>query len=415
MASVVVTVKIDGVATDPKLCRPPQVRSAGMRSITVDERRARLARRHFLLEPAESAEEVVADLVGLHTTDPATPYLSLWARLTGFAVSDLDAEVYRRRTLVKHLAMRRTLWTVRAADLPLIQVGASDRVAANERRRLAGDAQRAGVTPDGEKWLDTACAAVLRHLAEHGAASAKELRMALPELTGRYHYAPGRRWGGQTPLAPRVLTVLSAQGDIVRGPNDGGWRVARPRWEPMAHWLPALPGRPQPEIARAELVRRWLRTFGPATITDISWWFGSTLGWAREALQDVEAVEVDIDGAAGFVLPDDVEAEPAVEPWCALLPGLDITTMGWVDRDWYIGDHRDRIFDRSGNAGPTAWWDGRVVGGWTQDADGRIVVQPLEQLSHDAVRALRQRADDLTAWLDGVRVNPRFPSPLSKR
>jgi hypothetical protein len=89
--------------------------------------------------------------------------------------------------------------------------------------------------------------------------------------------------------------------------------------------------------------------------------------------------------------------------------------MGWVDRDWYIGDHRDRIFDRSGNAGPTAWWDGRVVGGWTQDADGRIVVQPLEQLSHDAVRALRQRADDLTAWLDGVRVNPRFPSPLSKR
>ncbi len=64
--------------------------------------------------------------------------------------------------------MRRTLWTVRAEDLPLIQSGASDRVADNERRRLVADAQKAGITDDGDRWLDTACAAVLRHLAEHG-------------------------------------------------------------------------------------------------------------------------------------------------------------------------------------------------------------------------------------------------------
>ena len=110
---------------------------------------------------------------GLHATDPATPYLSLWARLPGFAVADLDAELYQRRTLVKHLAMRRTLWMVRAEDLPLIQSGASDRVADNERRRLVADAQKAGITDDGDTWLDTACAAVLRHLTEHGPASAK--------------------------------------------------------------------------------------------------------------------------------------------------------------------------------------------------------------------------------------------------
>ena len=186
---------------------------------------------------------MVADLVGLHATDPATPYLSLWARLPGFAVADLDAELYERRTLVKHLAMRRTLWTVRAEDLPLIQSGASDRVADNERRRLVADAQKAGLADDGDAWLDTACAAVLRHLAEHGAASAKELRAALPELAGRYDYAPGKRWGGETPLAPRVLTVLSVRGDIVRGPNDGGWTTSRPRWTPTADWLPAGPAR----------------------------------------------------------------------------------------------------------------------------------------------------------------------------
>jgi hypothetical protein len=54
--------------------------------------------------------------VGLHATDPATPYLSRGARLPGVTVADL----YQRRMLVKHLAMRRTLWMVRTEDLPLI-------------------------------------------------------------------------------------------------------------------------------------------------------------------------------------------------------------------------------------------------------------------------------------------------------
>jgi hypothetical protein len=240
-----------------------------MRSFTVEERRTRLARRHFLAESAGSVDGVVADLVGLHTTDPATPYLSLWARMAGFTVADLDADLYERRTLIKHLAMRRTLWTVRTGDLPLIQSGASDRVADNEQRRLVADAKKAGVAADAETWLDAACAAVMRHLSEHGAASAKELREALPELAGRYDYAPGKRWGGETPLAPRVLTVLAVRGDIVRGPNDGGWTTSRPRWTPMSDWLPSAFEPADPDAARAELVRRWLRTFGPATELDV--------------------------------------------------------------------------------------------------------------------------------------------------
>jgi winged helix DNA-binding protein len=386
-----------------------------MRSFTVDERRARLARRHFLAESAGSIDGVVADLVGLHATDPATPYLSLWARLPGFAVADLDAELYGRRMLVKHLAMRRTLWTVRAEDLPLIQSGASDRVADNERRRLVADAQKAGITDDGAAWLDTACAAVLRHLAEHGAASAKELREALPELAGRYDYAPGKRWGGETPLAPRVLTVLSVRGDIVRGPNDGAWTISRPRWTSMDAWLPSVSEPETPEVARAELVRRWLRAFGPATVTDIKWWFGNTLTWARQGLRDIDAVEVDLDGSPGFALPDDLDTEPDVDPWCALLPGLDVTTMGWYDRDWYLGEHRSQVFDSNGNGGTTAWWNGRIVGGWGQDTDGRVQVRLLDNVGRDGMRALTRRADELTAWLDGVRVSPRFPSPLSNR
>ncbi len=385
-----------------------------MRSFTRAERRARLADRPFLGAPANSVDDTVAGLLGLHATDPATPYLSLWARLPTFTVADLDAALYQRRDLVKHLAMRRTLWVVGVTDLPLIQAAASDRVADTERRKLVADVQKAGVATDGERWLDRACDAVLAYLSDHGATTARQLRAALPELAGTYDPAPGKRWGGATPLAPRVLTVLSVRGDIVRGPNDGTWTTSRPQWAAASHWLGRTTGVASPEQARRELVRTWLRTFGPATAADVKWWFGNTLTWVRHALNDVGAVEIDLEGTIGFALPDDLEPAADPDPWGALLPGLDVTTMGWYDREWYIGEHRSQVFDTNGNAGPTVWWNGRVVGGWAQDPDGRVELRLLEDVGREAVDVLTRRADELTEWLNGVRINPRFPSPLSR-
>ncbi|OBA71867.1 hypothetical protein A5641_09895 [Mycobacterium sp. 1554424.7] len=387
-----------------------------MRAFTVDERRNRLARRHFL-SPGDTAPiaRVIAGLLGLHATDPATPYLSLWARSPGFVTDDLDAQLYRKRSAVRHLAMRRTLWLVMSDDLTLIQAAASDRVADNERRRLAADVRKAGVATDGDRWVDLACSAVVGHLGDNGPASSTELRAALPELAGTYDPAPGKRWGGHVPVGPRVLTVLSARGAIVRGPNDGAWTTSRPRWASTADWLGHV-GEPPPERqARAELTRRWLAAFGPATVADIKWWFGTTLTAARQALSDVGAVEVDLHGSGtGWALPDDLDPEPDAAPWCALLPGLDVTTMGWFQRDWYLDPHRAQVFDGNGNAGPTAWWNGRVVGGWYQDDGARVRLQLLEDPGRDGRRALQRRADELTSWLDGVRIKPRFPSPLSK-
>jgi hypothetical protein len=386
-----------------------------VRSFSVEERRSRLARRHFL---AEASDQHLADvthrLIGLHATDPASPYLSLWARVAGFEVADLDASLYEGKTVVQHLAMRRTLWVVTAGDLPAVQAAASDRVAANERKKLIADVVAAGVAANGDAWLRDASTAVLAHLAEHPDASARELRSALPELAGNYDPAPGKRWGGVTPVAPRVLTVLAVQGHLVRGPNEGAWTTSRPRWVSAAQWLGSGSDTVEHDDARATLVGNWLRTFGPATVNDVKWWFGHTLTWARDGLRDVGAVEVDMDGTPGYALPDDLEPEPTAEPWCALLPGLDVTTMGWQDRDWYLGPHKAQVFDRNGNGGPTAWCDGRIVGGWGQDTDGRVVLQLLERLDAKSAKALTRKANQLTEWLGGVRVNARFPSPLSK-
>jgi len=96
----------------------------------------------------------------------------------------------------------------------------------------------------------------------------------------------------------------------------------------------------------------------------------------------------------------------------ALLPGLDPTVMGWKERDWYLGGYAPALFDTAGNAGPTVWWDGRIVGGWRQGEFGEVQLQMLEDIGNEATRTLEEQASGLEEWLDGRRVLLRFPSPL---
>jgi DNA glycosylase AlkZ-like len=94
-----------------------------------------------------------------------------------------------------------------------------------------------------------------------------------------------------------------------------------------------------------------------------------------------------------------------------LLPVLDPTVMGWKERDFYLGPHREQLFDRAGNAGTTAWVDGRIVGCWMQDDDGVVAVRPLERVAAGARQALDDEAQRLTTWLNGERVNSLIRPP----
>jgi hypothetical protein len=117
----------------------------------------------------------------------------------------------------------------------------------------------------------------------------------------------------------------------------------------------------------------------------------------------------------GFLLPDDDKEEADVGEWVAFLPGLDPTVMGWKERGWYLGDYEKELFDTNGNAGPTVWWNGKVVGGWGQRSEGEVVFELLEAAPARVVAQIETEARRLTDWLGGVVVKPRFPTALERR
>jgi hypothetical protein len=388
-----------------------------MRLIDDEERRARIARRHALAPQHRAADAQAATraMTVLHATEPATPYLSLFARIEPFTRSGLEAALFESRSLVKQLAMRRTLFVFPIELLPAALSSSSARVARQEYGKLVKDLEGSSVTDDGARWLASAREAVLLRLEGGAELSAKELREGLAELAGQVSIYEHKPYGAVLHVAPRVLTWLSATGELVRGRNAGHWRITRPLWGRMDDWLGAPVSRCEEGKGYAELVGSYLRTFGPVTERDAVWWFGATKGAIRQALSDLNAVQVQLEREqSGWVLPDDVDPEPPVEPWASLLPALDPTTMGWKDRDFYLDpDFAPAIFDWAGNCGTTAWWDGRIVGAYVQDEAGEVELIVPRDPGSAGRAALQTEANRLEEWLDGEKVTALYKSPLT--
>jgi hypothetical protein len=312
------------------------------------------------------------------------------------------------------IGMRRTLFVLPLALAAVVQAACTESILLTSRRRYAKLIEGGGIASDGEAWLDEVGAETLRALEVRGQAFAADLSADVPPLREKVHFGEGKTWASSTGMTSWVLFLLAAEGRAVRGRPRGAWTSSQWCWAPAEAWLEEPLPRLEPDAARVELASRWLAAFGPATVADLKWWTGWTLTQTRAAIGAIEVVEVDLDGVPGFVLPGDLEPEPEAEPWAAFLPSLDPTVMGWKERDWYLGEHAPALFDRNGNAGPTVWWNGRVVGGWAGRKDGDVAYRLLEDVGADGVRAIETEADQLQSWLGESKVTPRFGTPLAK-
>jgi hypothetical protein len=388
------------------------------RRIGVEERRARLGVRHRLTgETRAAAVTDVADaLVALHSTDPASVYLSVAARLCEPDAAAVERALYEERTLVRILGMRRTIFVVPRDLVAVVHAACTRSIAAEQRRLLARTLREFGGIEDADAWLRRVEEASLRVVRERGEVLGADVSAEVPELRTQILMNEGKKYEGMLNLTTRVLFLLAADERIVRGRPRGSWVSSQFRWSPMEAWLPGGVEPLPPEAARAELARRWLRAYGPGTAADLRWWTGWTARDVARALRDAGAVEVELDEGTGVVLPDDLDPAPAPAPWVRLLPALDPTVMGWIGRRWFLGDHAAALFDRTGNAGPTVWCDGRVVGAWARGRDGEVAFRLLEDVGAEATRAIEAEAGRLTAWIGEANLAPRgrAASPMER-
>ena len=408
----------------------------GMLRVDVAERRRRLGIRHALCpaaradDPVEAARRVVA----LHATDPATVFLAVRARTDSVAPAAVAEALYERRTLVRMLGMRRTMFVVPSDLMTVIEESTMPRIASAQRRLLVKHLRELAAVSDPEPWLADVERSVLRALAARGGtATADELSRDEPRLRTTLVVAQGKPYEARQNITSRVLLLLGAQGFIVRGLPTGSLLSQRYQWALAQQWLQAGKSPPAAQVgaglaragmaragmagagmARAELARRWLAAFGPAPLADLQWWTGWSKSEATQAAADLDVREVDLAGSPGVVLPDDLDTSPDPGAWVALLPALDPTVMGWLNRGWFLGGHEKALFDRTGNVGPTVWVDGRIVGGWAQRGDGEIAVKLLEDVGGDATALVQAEAVKLRGWLGNLRFVPRFRTPVER-
>jgi hypothetical protein len=385
-----------------------------LRRISAAERLARLVRRHRL-SPDNRTDDVVAiadDLAGLHSTDPVTVHLSVAARMRTPVLPAVDEALYEQRTLVRHHAMRRTLWVLGHELARAAHHSSTLTLLARQRTLLLDAVAGAGLGSDPQDWVAAASEEILAALADKGPQSARELGKLVPHLAVPLTIGTGRNAAVQA-AHTRVLLVLGFEGRVLRARPTGTWINGQYRWAATDAWLPRFGEPLDPRTAAAVLARHWLRAFGPGTRADLQWWAGWTVATTTRALADVGAVEVGLDEGTGYVLPDDLDPEPPAAPSVALLPGLDPSTMGWKQRGFHLDPaHVPLLFDRNGNGGPTVWVDGRIVGGWVQRADGTIAVRVLEDIGAERRAVVDDMAHELEGLLGDVRFSVRFPAPL---
>ncbi|MGB6004695.1 MAG: winged helix DNA-binding domain-containing protein [Ornithinimicrobium sp.] len=428
-------------------------------AVTDAHRRRLLGARHLLTPSTrtDDVEAITASVVALHSTDPVSVYLSVLARMRNPDLNAVAEALYARRSLIRHHAMRRTLWVATPDVVSVIHRACTMKIADAERRKTEAFLATSGITDPGP-WLADASEQVCRVLAEHGPISAREIGKRLPDVARPLAMAQGKTYAGTQGAHSRVVTGLGFEGVAVRTRPSGSWINGQYAWARMQDWAPDLytsllgdarldtdgqvsanAGQERAKAgmghagqenvsrrqAQAELARLWLSRFGPGTERDLSWWAGWTLGDTRAALAACGAERVETQTGSAWAVPDDVDVQGAGkrgvtvtgesddEPWVALLPGLDPSVMGWKERGFYLAPGGETAWDNYGNAGPTVWVDGQVVGAWGQTRSGEIRLRSFVDLPADRRRQIEDRAAQVAEWLGATRISWRFPGAIN--
>jgi hypothetical protein len=330
--------------------------------------RATLARQLLLQRKDLSSRAVIERLVGVQAQSPQAPYIGIWTRTTSFCRAALERDL-RRGTVVKATVMRMTLHLVTRLDYALMRAALSE---ANFYEQEA---------------IARRLAPLMREFAGAGALTAKDAFAYLERehgLTGRSARYAWRGARVRAHLLPHYETALWDASGPVR-------RYVRIE-EPEAH---------DPTEARAEILRRYLAAFGPATRSDVRAWSMMGAMEIKRALQRLEPLRRLRDEHDRELL--DIPRAPLPDPETPVpvrfLPKWDNVLIAFADRTRVLPEeYRKRVIRMNGDVAPTFLVDGFVAGIWSVD-DGRVVLQPFAKLPRSLRRELEDEAGRLEEFL----------------
>jgi hypothetical protein len=359
---------------------------------------ARRLDRHALSAPSHDARpaDIVGTMCGAHAQVLSAAELSIGLRLVGVTRADVRKALWTERSLVKTFGPRGTVHLLSAQDLPW-WTGALSAIPPS-RNSQAKDVR---LTPEQTEAVVEAIAGAL----DTAELSIDELSEAVIADTGPWAgdlVMPA--FGGMWPRWRMALTTAADRGVLCFGPNRG----SKVTYTNPRQWLPGF--RPADrQTALAEVVRRYLHAYGPATPQQFAQWLGAPRRWATELFDSLssELQQVEVDGTLAWLVAGDTTVPGTAPQGVRLLPYFDAYTVGCQPRELlFPGRAAERALTPSGQAGnfPVLLIDGTVAGVWHQRRSGRtldITVEPFDQLTAMQRRELDDQVERIGEFLEG--------------
>jgi winged helix DNA-binding protein len=302
--------------------------------------------------------------------------------------------LWEERTLAKTYGIRGAIHVFPAAELPLWMAARRARAelqAPQDARRLS----YTGLRPEQMSELVEAMAEAL----EGCNLTLRELGEEVVRRTGAWAAeSTNVAWISGWPNWRHGLGSAATAGVLCFGPNRGAQvTFVRPdQW--FSSWQPVDPAQ-----ALREVLRRYLRAYGPATPAQFAQWFDLPVPAVRRLAESMgdELDEVVVEGERLIAVSENAGLEvPETARSVRLLPHFDCYLRGFHPRGQLVAGHAERAAGGTGSF-PILLIDGMVAGVWERRTRGRrlqVTVDPFRKLGREHTRELEREAARIGAF-----------------
>jgi hypothetical protein len=333
--------------------------------------------------PPEKAVEVIDDILGLNAQGALNYQISLWNRVADLDRGFIPRALYEDRSLVRSWFMRDTVHIVPSSRFSMFRLAL--------RSGLMGEWNRwtvkTGAKETSESW---------EHLYKKVLDALSGKPVTLNELL--------ERTGGSGTEAKRdlhrLIREMSLRGLLCNADSLGPWyHNTQHKFTRVDRWLPDVDyGSATEEEAKADLATMYLRSYGPASVSDFAYWTGMRVREANPIFDGISGslADVTVSGQKRklLLLEEDTQSllDTENEPNIArLLPKFDALIMGHRDKTRFIDTStRSSIFRPTAEVAATILMNGTIDGVWGMKKDRkawRIELSPFRVLSEDEKEA----------------------------